>query len=194
MRIRPSTRSCAREIDRDIRELDASWSRRCCWPAGSMPRSDMQPELVDLLGLLVEEAARVRGRSRRRAVQVLGDGGCCAARCATCWRTPVATAATRSRPTSARCRTAASRSASAIAAPACRRSSASASSSLLPPARPCRAGAGGVGLGLSLVRQIAERHGGRACAARGREGGGTCFVITLPGPTIAGRRSGARSA
>ena len=40
--------------------------------------------------------------------------------------------------------------------------------------------AGGVGLGLSLVRQIAERHGGRVrCEAR--EGGGSCFVLELPG-------------
>ena len=40
--------------------------------------------------------------------------------------------------------------------------------------------AGGVGLGLSLVRQIAQRHGGQvACLAR--EGGGSRFVITLPG-------------
>ncbi len=39
---------------------------------------------------------------------------------------------------------------------------------------------GGVGLGLSLVRQIAERHGGRVrCEAR--EGGGSCFVLALPG-------------
>ena len=39
--------------------------------------------------------------------------------------------------------------------------------------------AGGVGLGLSLVRQIVERHGGRVhCAAR--DGGGSCFVIELP--------------
>jgi signal transduction histidine kinase len=38
---------------------------------------------------------------------------------------------------------------------------------------------GGVGLGLSLVRQIAERHGGSVrCEAR--EGGGSCFVVTLP--------------
>ncbi len=40
--------------------------------------------------------------------------------------------------------------------------------------------AGGVGLGLSLVRQIAERHGGRVrCEAR--DGGGSCFVLELPG-------------
>lgn len=38
---------------------------------------------------------------------------------------------------------------------------------------------GGVGLGLSLVRQIAEAHGGSVhCEAR--EGGGSCFVISLP--------------
>lgn len=39
--------------------------------------------------------------------------------------------------------------------------------------------AGGVGLGLSLVRQIAERHRGRVrCEAR--EGGGSCFELRLP--------------
>src|SRR5204863_498174 len=39
--------------------------------------------------------------------------------------------------------------------------------------------AGGVGLGLSLVKQIAGRHGGSAhCEAR--EGGGSCFVLSLP--------------
>ena len=39
--------------------------------------------------------------------------------------------------------------------------------------------AGGVGLGLSLVKQIAQRHGGSVrCDAR--EGGGTCFTIELP--------------
>jgi len=39
--------------------------------------------------------------------------------------------------------------------------------------------AGGVGLGLSLVKQIAERHGGSVrCEAR--EGGGSCFVISVP--------------
>ena len=39
--------------------------------------------------------------------------------------------------------------------------------------------AGGVGLGLSLVSQIAQRHGGSVrCEAR--EGGGSCFVLSLP--------------
>ncbi len=39
--------------------------------------------------------------------------------------------------------------------------------------------AGGVGLGLALVRQIALRHGGQVrCEARA--GGGSCFVLALP--------------
>jgi signal transduction histidine kinase len=39
--------------------------------------------------------------------------------------------------------------------------------------------AGGVGLGLSLVKQIAARHGGSVrCEARA--GGGSCFVLVLP--------------
>ena len=39
--------------------------------------------------------------------------------------------------------------------------------------------AGGVGLGLALVRQIVERHNGRIRCLRPPEGGG-CFVISLP--------------
>lgn len=38
---------------------------------------------------------------------------------------------------------------------------------------------GGWGLGLSLVRQIATRHGGQV-VCRSREGGGTIFEVTLP--------------
>jgi len=39
--------------------------------------------------------------------------------------------------------------------------------------------AGGVGLGLSLVKQIAAAHGGRAWV-EARDGGGSVFVISLP--------------
>lgn len=39
--------------------------------------------------------------------------------------------------------------------------------------------AGGVGLGLALVRSIAERHGG-SVRCTGNPGGGACFVVELP--------------
>ena len=39
---------------------------------------------------------------------------------------------------------------------------------------------GGVGLGLALVKSIAERHGG-SVRCEGREGGGACFTVRLPG-------------
>ena len=38
---------------------------------------------------------------------------------------------------------------------------------------------GGVGLGLALVKQIAERHRGRV-RCESRDGGGSCFVLSLP--------------
>jgi signal transduction histidine kinase len=42
-----------------------------------------------------------------------------------------------------------------------------------------RASAGGAGLGLALVRQIAERHGG-SVRCHPRNGGGACFEVRLP--------------
>lgn len=39
--------------------------------------------------------------------------------------------------------------------------------------------AGGIGLGLSLVKQIAERHGGNV-RCESRQGGGSCFVLAVP--------------
>lgn len=48
--------------------------------------------------------------------------------------------------------------------------------------------AGGAGLGLALVRQIATKHGGEVrCYAR--DGGGTAFMVTLPSVSPEGRAS-----
>ena len=44
--------------------------------------------------------------------------------------------------------------------------------------------AGGVGLGLALVRQIVERHHGRIRCVKPAEGGGCSFVISLPASVV----------
>ena len=47
----------------------------------------------------------------------------------------------------------------------------------------------GAGLGLTLVRQIARRHGGEARYVP-REGGGSCFEVELPRPPVASASPG----
>jgi signal transduction histidine kinase len=54
----------------------------------------------------------------------------------------------------------------------------------------------GSGLGLSVVKQIAEAHGGRVSVGRGRSGVGSIFTLHLPlsGSGMAGMAPAARSA
>ena len=183
-----------REIDRDIRELD-ELVEEVLLASRLDARSDMQPELVDLLGLLVEEAARVGVEAGGEEVQVLGEER-------------LLRRALRNLLENARRYGGDEVSADVGTLPDGRIEISIRDRGPGVPAEfrerifepfyrlPGHAErAGGVGLGLSLVRQIAERHGGRV-RCEGREGGGTCFVITLPGPMLGddapapGRHSG----
>jgi anti-sigma regulatory factor (Ser/Thr protein kinase) len=47
----------------------------------------------------------------------------------------------------------------------------------------------GVGLGLTIVRQIAQAHGG-GVVVDGREGGGTAFIVRLPGVEVPSGETG----
>jgi signal transduction histidine kinase len=167
-----------REIDTNIAELDALVEEVLM--AGRLDASAAleRRDSVDLLGLLAEEAARVGASAQGEALQVQGDerllrralrnllenaqrygGGEVVARVqpaagavqlSVCDRGPGVPEAYRERIFEAFFRL---------------------------PGHAEREG--GVGLGLSLVRQIAERHGGRV-RCEPREGGGSCFVLELP--------------
>lgn len=173
-----------REIDLNVAELDALVEEVLLASRLDAARDTLRRDPIDLLGLVAEEAARVSARVEGGAVGVQGDerllrravrnlidnaqrygGGAIDIMLATdalgvevrvCDRGPGVPHALRER----------------IFEPFYR----------LPGHAET---AGGVGLGLSLVKQIAERHRGSVrCAPR--EGGGSCFVLTLPAGAGAG--------
>lgn len=167
-----------REIDRNVAELDALVEEVLLASRLDAARDIVRQDPIDLLGLVAEEAARVSAHVEGGAVGVQGDerllrravrnlfdnaqrygGGAIDVMLATgahgvevrvCDRGPGVPPALRER----------------IFEPFYR----------LPGHAET---AGGVGLGLSLVKQIAERHGGRV-RCEPREGGGSCFVLSLP--------------
>lgn len=176
-------RALRSEIDRDIRELD-SLVEEVLLASRLDAQVALRIEPVDLLGLLVEEAARVGASAEGEAVLVQADER-------------LLRRALRNLLENARryggdeVEASVRRGGAAqVEVQVCDRGLG------VPPA--CREQvfepffrlpghaerAGGVGLGLSLVRQIATRHGGSVrCLAR--EGGGSCFLITLPCVAVA---------
>ena len=174
-----------REIDRDIRELD-SLVEEVLLASRLDAQQALRIESVDLLGLLVEEAARVGVSAEGETVLVQADER-------------LLRRALRNLLENARRYGGGEVDASVrtgedgrIEVQVCDRGPG------VPP--DCREQvfepffrlpghaehAGGVGLGLSLVRQIAVRHGG-SVRCLDRAGGGSCFRITLPGEAVSAR-------
>ena len=164
-----------REIDKNVAELDGLVEEVLLASRLDVAENPLHHDRVDLLAVAAEEAARVgahvEGTRQRRTSTA--TSGCCAAPSATCSRTRSATAAARSRSSSAtsRCRRPRRRrSRSATAAPAFPRRM---RERIFEPffRLPGHAEqAGGVGLGLALVKQIAEppRRQRSLRGARGR--------------------------
>ena len=178
----PAQRAALRsEIDTNIAELDALVEEVLL---ASRLDAAAVLDVRDAVALL--RAGRRRGRARgcggagRRRAGARATNACCAAPCATCSRTRAATAAARSRPAPG-----AAGPAGGVELRVCDRGPG------VPEAYRERIfeaffrlpghaeREGGVGLGLTLVRQIAQRHGG-SVRCEPRDGGGSCFVLELP--------------
>jgi len=168
-----------REIDTNVAELDALVEEVLLASRLEAAAHVLHPEPIDLLGLAVEEGARVQATVEGGPVTIVGDER-------------LLRRALRNLLENARRYGGAEVVVSIVAKPGggaiasvCDRGPG------VPEAMRERIfepffrlpghaeQAGGVGLGLSLVKQIAERHGGRV-RCEGREGGGSCFVLELP--------------
>ncbi|MEH3144681.1 MAG: ATP-binding protein [Methylobacterium frigidaeris] len=176
-------RPAHREILRNLAELDALVEEILLSSrldhARSGPRSGREhPASVDLLGLAAEEAARVGAEIEGSPVSVVGDD----VLLRRLLRNLIENGATHGRPP-VRVDIAPRDEEAVIVVTDAGPGIAPAERERVfePFYRPRGRdeGAGGWGLGLSLVRQIAERHGGRAVCEPGVQGGSR-FVVRLP--------------
>jgi two-component system, OmpR family, sensor histidine kinase RstB len=173
-----------REISANIAELDALVEEVLLASRLDASQSLAMDDQVELLALAAEEASRFDASCRAGRSPCAATSACCAVPCATCWRTRGATAAARSR--RGRCGPGRGRDRDrevrvcdrGPGVPEAFRQRIFEPFFRLPGHAERE---GGVGLGLALVRQIAERHGG-SIRCEPREGGGSCFVLTLPAP------------
>lgn len=166
------------EIHTNIGELDALVEEILLSSRLDARRDAVQRDPVDLLGLVVEEAARVQADVDGRPVTVSGDERLL--------RRALRNLLENARRYGGeRIDVAVSRAATRVEVAVCDRG----------PGVPVEfrdrifeaffrlpghaERSGGVGLGLSLVRQIAEGHGG-SVRCEPREGGGSRFVLSLP--------------
>ena len=163
---------------RDVAELDALISELLEASRLEAVGAGERAELLDLLGLVAEEAARTEAASRASPWSCAATRACCDGWCATCSTMRAATPAAR-RSTA---RVEASRGARGCAWRTADQGFPESERERIfepfyrPPGAP-ETGSG-YGLGLALVRQIARAHSGDV-ACRPRDGGGTEFEVVL---------------